>query len=140
MEAAFLLDAETHWTEADLAAHRLATRLVCRLYRWLVERVELSNVQTGRGRMNSYTMTFAANCPTNGVRTNFTWRIDSKTLIRVEEMVAIVESVESSEPAFHEEIADRLAERFDGEHTLTAYHHGVLIETKRTGAPSLPPG
>jgi hypothetical protein len=84
--------------------------------------------------MNSYSMTFAANCPTNGVRTNYTWRIDSKTLILVESMVALVEAVESGEPAYHEEIADRLAAQFVGEHTLTADHHGVLIETRRKGA------
>lgn len=84
--------------------------------------------------MNSYTIQFAANCPTNGVRTNFTLRIDSPAMVMVEELVAYVEAIESGAPAFHEEIADRLAERFRGAHTLTAWHHGVLIETKRTGA------
>lgn len=81
--------------------------------------------------MNSYTITFAANCPSNGARINFTLRIDSAGMILVEELVAYVESIECGEPAYHEEIADRLAARFAGTHTMTATHHGVLIETTR---------
>lgn len=81
--------------------------------------------------MNSYTIQFAVNCPTNGVRVNYTLRIDAAVMIPVEQIVAAVEAVESGEPAYHEEIADHLAGQFAGVHTMTATHHGVLIETKR---------
>jgi hypothetical protein len=82
--------------------------------------------------VNIYTTQFACKCPTNGVRINYTWRIESKSAVPVESIVAIVEAVEAGDVSYHEEIADYLAAQFDGSHTLTAMHHGVLIETQRS--------
>lgn len=84
--------------------------------------------------MNIYTIQFHANCPTNGVRIAYSLRIESQVLIPVEQIVAAVEAIESGDRVFHEEIADRLAAQFPGEHRLSAHHHGVGIETVRIGA------
>lgn len=83
--------------------------------------------------MNIYTIQFHANCPTNGVRIGYTLRIESQVLIPAEQIVAAIEAIESGERVYHEEIADRLAAQFPGEHRLSAHHHGVGIETIRTG-------
>ncbi len=83
--------------------------------------------------LNIYTTAFACNCPTNGVRNNYTLRIEATEVISVEQIVAVIESIESGEPVFHEEIAGQLAARFPGRHTLKAHHHGVDIETQRDG-------
>jgi hypothetical protein len=51
--------------------------------------------------------------------------------IAVEQIIAAVETIEIGEPIFHEEIANQLAARFPGNHTLQAVHHGVEIVTTR---------
>jgi hypothetical protein len=81
--------------------------------------------------VNAYTIQFASRCPTNGVRINYTLRIETGDMLPVEQLAAAVEAVESSGGAYHEEIADQLAAQFPGKHTMTAMHHGVLIETVR---------
>jgi hypothetical protein len=81
--------------------------------------------------VNAYSIQFASRCPTNGVRINYTLRIETREVIPVEQIVAAVEAVESGEGAYHEEIADHLAAQFPGAHLLSAMHHGVLIETTR---------
>lgn len=80
--------------------------------------------------MNAYSIKFFANCPNNGIRIEYHLRIESETTIRVENIITEVERVEDQ---FHEEIATQLAQALPGKHTLTAAHHGVLIETTREG-------
>lgn len=83
--------------------------------------------------MNAYSIEFISHCPTNGVRVKYALRIDTDAMLSVEMLLAEVEAIEAGEPAFHEDIADRLAARFRGRHLLKAHHHGVDIETMRDG-------
>lgn len=80
--------------------------------------------------MNIYRTEFFATCPVNGVRIKYLLAIEHNRAIPVEQIIA---AVESQSEGFHEEIADALASQFPGAHTLTAHHHGVDIETRRTG-------
>jgi len=86
--------------------------------------------------MNSYTLDFSTRCPVNGARIRYTLRIETPAalMLPAEQLIATVEELESGAPLFHEEIADRLAAAFPGKHTMRAHHHGVDIETTRTGS------
>ena len=79
--------------------------------------------------MNSYTTEFFSVCPNNGNRIKYKLRIDTHEAIQVEQIIA---AVESESEGFHEEIADKLLNRFGGRQTLIADHHGVTIESTRT--------
>jgi hypothetical protein len=81
--------------------------------------------------LNTYTVEFAVNCPTNGIRVKHRLRIECALVIPVEQIVAVVEGIEAGERLYQEEIADRLAEALPGRHILTGHHHGVDIETVR---------
>lgn len=83
--------------------------------------------------MNTYSIQFHCNCPVNGIRIGYRLRIETTEVVPVEQIVAVIEAVESGEPAYHEELADQLASRFPGKHTMAAHHHGVDVETIRTG-------
>jgi hypothetical protein len=83
--------------------------------------------------MNTYTVEFATNCPTNGVRVKHRLRIECAHTIPVEEIVAVVESIEAGERLYQEEIADLLAAALPGRQVLFGHHHGVDIETHRDG-------
>ena len=78
--------------------------------------------------MNAYTTEFFATCPNNGIRIKYLFRIESRVVIPVEQIIAKVDSLCEG---FHEEIADELLLAFGGIQTLTAEHHGVGIETTR---------
>lgn len=78
--------------------------------------------------MNIYTTEFFAFCPENEVRVKYTLRIESATVIKVED---IIDKATFHERGYHEEIADQLHKVFGGRQTLSAEHHGVHIETKR---------
>lgn len=78
--------------------------------------------------MNRYRTGFYAKCPLNGIRITYDLIIEADTLIAVEDIVTEVERIDAG---FHEDIADALFARFGGIQTLTANHHGVLIETTR---------
>lgn len=79
--------------------------------------------------VNTYSTDFFAKCPTNGVRIAYRLKIETRDVVAVEEIIEFVESVRLG---FHEDIADSLFAKFGGLQTLTADHHGVTIETKRT--------
>lgn len=79
--------------------------------------------------MNAYSTEFFANCPNNGVRIKYRFRVETPETLSVESIVSAVEAIDEG---FHEEIADELLERFGGVQTLVADHHGVTIETTRT--------
>jgi len=79
-------------------------------------------------KLNRYHVTFKATCPNNGVEIDYDLTIDTKLTIMVEE---IMEEVQNITSGYHEDIADRLADRFFGRQTLKGHHHGVDITTVR---------
>lgn len=81
--------------------------------------------------MNIYTHTFAAPCPNNARQVDYTLRIETVRVIWAEDIVAACESAAKCEKPYHETMADLLYERFGGRQTITAFHHGVGIETHR---------
>ena len=81
--------------------------------------------------MNTYTTTFFADCPNNGVRILYRLEIQTGVVLSVEDIITGVGEVSEG---YHEEIADELLQRFGGFQTLTADHHGVTIETSRPHA------
>lgn len=81
--------------------------------------------------MNAYTTEFFAACPNNGIRIKYRLRIETRQVLSVEEILA---ALDATDEGYHEEIADAMAERFGGVQTLTAEHHGILIETTRCAA------
>lgn len=82
--------------------------------------------------MNIYTAEFFSVCPNNGVRVKYALQISTPETIPVEQIVAQIEVAEDAR-IFHEEHADRFARTFPGHQVLKAHHHGVDIETHRTG-------
>lgn len=78
--------------------------------------------------MNKYTVKFFANCPNNGVRIEYTLTITVMKTIQVE---TLIDTTSKYDNWYHEDIADSLFERFKGQQVLTAFHHGVFIETTR---------
>lgn len=78
--------------------------------------------------MNTYKTKFFANCPENGVRIEYDLTINTGSVVKVEDMIEFVQGIGTG---LHEDIADQLCARFGGTQTLTAYHHGVTIDTIR---------
>ena len=78
--------------------------------------------------MNTYKTQFFAHCPTNNVRITYNLTIQTDSTIMVED---IIDEVSSLNRGFHEAFADRLHCEFGGKQTLTADHHGVIVETER---------
>lgn len=85
--------------------------------------------------MNKYTVKFFAKCPANGVRVEYVLAITANKTIKVE---LLMETVNQYDGWFHEDIADSLSERFEGQQVLTAFHHGVFIETTRVSPNTKP--
>lgn len=78
--------------------------------------------------MNTYRYTFPVVCPTDGELIIYSLTIESKKKIMVEHIVTSCKMIQAKH---HEDIADILASQFDGLHTMTATHQGVLITTTR---------
>lgn len=79
--------------------------------------------------MNIYTTKFKAICPNNGLIISYTLRIETREKIMVE---TIISACHLKTSGFHEDIADAIYARLGtGRQTLTAFHHGVHIETRR---------
>ena len=78
--------------------------------------------------MNKYTTKFIALCPINNKQIVYQLEIKHSEQIMVEK---IIEEVGKYTSAFHERIADELFVLLGGEQTLTANHHGVVIQTER---------
>lgn len=77
---------------------------------------------------NLYIRRFVALCPNNAREIVYELRIKTAgRVIMAEDIVKATNRIE----AFHEAIADRLYDIFGGRQVLTAYHHGVYIETVR---------
>jgi len=79
--------------------------------------------------MNIYRHRFTRTCPNNGAAIAYELEIKSDEIIMVERIVRVVRTIAPS--AYHESIADALAMRLPGLHTIRAHHHGVDIETIR---------
>lgn len=78
--------------------------------------------------MNTYSTEFFSYCPTNDVRIQYKLVIQTENVIKVEDLLR---EVNYHRQGYHEEIADELHQKFGGKQTLTAFHHGVLIESVR---------
>ena len=78
--------------------------------------------------MNSYETEFFCQCPKNGIRIKYSLNIQTNEVVMVEDILAAVSGFQSD---FHEQIADRLHQRFGGLQTMSADHHGVRITTHR---------
>ncbi|UIF88182.1 hypothetical protein [Cupriavidus sp. UYPR2.512] len=81
--------------------------------------------------MNIYRHKFYSVHPNKGAIMVYELEIATTDVIQVEHLVTAC-ALEKS--AFHEDIADRLAERFGGKQTLRAHHNGVDIESRRNGS------
>jgi len=79
--------------------------------------------------MNIYFHEFTSTCPNNGAVIAYELEIQSNTVIMVEEIIAAC----AVDMTYHEELADRLYERFGGIQSMVAFHHGVRIQTVRPG-------
>jgi len=77
--------------------------------------------------VNRYSHSFVAVCPNNGKRIRYYLTIETDQLVMVEEIVDFC----TKQEGYHEQIADRLADRFPGVQELKAHHHGVQITTTR---------
>lgn len=80
------------------------------------------------GMSNTYRYQFFSHCPANDRPIMYSLEIETSEVIHVEHIVTACSLFES---AYHEEIADRLHDRFLGRQTIKAHHHGVDIETRR---------
>lgn len=78
--------------------------------------------------MNTYRFNFIAVCPTNGESIHYSFQLHTHSKVMVEE---IKKACLEGGAEFHEDIADRLYQRFGGHQTIIAKHHGVEIETQR---------
>lgn len=78
--------------------------------------------------MNTYETEFFAICPVNESRVKYTLRIESPEVISVEH---INDEVMLAQRGLHEELADALHHSLGGAQKLSAFHHGVRIETLR---------
>lgn len=83
-------------------------------------------------RSNTYEYSFVAICPNDGARITYALRIETHG------DVVMTEDIEGAcrytEPAYHEDIADRLHLRFGGNQTLVAAHGNVQVTTRRSSA------
>jgi hypothetical protein len=78
--------------------------------------------------VNTYRAEFFARCPINGARVHYTLRIETLEVIPVERINDVLHDLREG---LHEGIADSLCKAFGGRQTMTAFHHGVAIETVR---------
>lgn len=78
--------------------------------------------------MNIYVHRFSARCPNNGLSIRYKLRIETASVIMVEDIVALCAGLAE---CFHESAADKIFAAFGGRQTLAAYHHGCFIVTRR---------
>lgn len=80
--------------------------------------------------MNRYSYEFEARCPSDGDLVRYSLEMVSAQRIMAEEIVSAC-TEGTATPVFHEDLADQLARKFGGSHTLSATHRGVKIVTMR---------
>lgn len=78
--------------------------------------------------LNIYRYSFTATCPVDGAAIEYRLQIETRSAVKAERIVA---ECTFDQPAFHEDIADRLLKSLGGRQVLTATHTGVDIETQR---------
>jgi hypothetical protein len=78
--------------------------------------------------LNTYQTKFVLKCIVNQKPVEHSLTISTQEVIVVEDLLSFIKNLE---PAFHEIIADKLAEQFGGKQVLVANHHGVIISTER---------
>jgi len=78
--------------------------------------------------MNIYCFKFECECPNNQQRIAYRVEIRSAQTIMVENIAGFFLSFTA---AYQEDIADQSYQRFGGQQTISAHHHGVDIETRR---------
>ena len=88
----------------------------------------LSTNGTRNTFMNKYNTKFTSVCPVNHKQITYELEIKHTDKILVED---ILETISKLLIGYHENIADELFKKFGGEQTLTANHHGVVIQTER---------
>ena len=81
--------------------------------------------------LNTYRQVFHAPCCVNSRQVEYTLEIEAQRTIMVEEIQAAVVEAAALEKPYHETMADWLYERFGGRQTMTAFHHGTEITTRR---------
>lgn len=77
--------------------------------------------------MNIYSHSFTSKCPNNGAVISYELEIRSNRVIMVEEIVSLC----AVDTTYHEDLADRLYNILGGQQIMTAFHHGVRIQTIR---------
>jgi hypothetical protein len=80
--------------------------------------------------LNTYKHAFMRNCPANGEAIQYSLTIEADCFVPVEAIASAVSALPN--PAFHEDMADRLR-KLGGRQTLSAVHHGTEIVTERDG-------
>jgi len=80
--------------------------------------------------MNIYRHQFVCHCPNNSLPIVYELQIETTETIMVEK---ITEECAKEKSAFHEKLADKFLSIFGGRQILKAHHHGVDIETIRSG-------
>ncbi|MBC3480313.1 hypothetical protein [Pseudomonas sp. SWRI77] len=78
--------------------------------------------------MNIYRHTFTAVCPNDAEVIVYSLEIRSPQMILVEHIKTAIALIKKG---YQEQIADELAERFDGDLVIKALHQGVEIESVR---------
>lgn len=78
--------------------------------------------------MNIYRHTFTAVCPNDAEVIVYSLEIRSPQMILVEHIKTATALIKEG---YQEQIADELAERFDGDLVIKALHQGVEIESVR---------
>lgn len=80
-------------------------------------------------KVNCYQTEFFAFCPLNNIRIKYQLKIETESMLDVADLI---DEVTLCTRGLHEDLADDLFKSFGGKQTLTAFHHGVLIETVRS--------
>lgn len=86
--------------------------------------------------MNIYRYQFRARCPNNGELIYYRLELTTDQIVMVE---AIKTACQRHEAGFHEAIADALFAELGGSQIITATHHMVEIETRRSLSKSAEP-
>ncbi|TGV26370.1 hypothetical protein [Mesorhizobium sp. M4B.F.Ca.ET.143.01.1.1] len=81
--------------------------------------------------MNTYSHQFYARCPGSGDTIEYSLKLETGRTVMVED---IEKECSFPEPAYHEDIANKLAKIFGGRQTISAYHGCIHIETVRVRA------
>ena len=80
--------------------------------------------------MNTYKTIHISECPNGRLIDRYEIEIDSPTTISVEYIMDVLKS--SPTKIYQEDLADYLAEKIEGDITITGWHYNVQVICKRT--------